>query len=75
MPNPKVEVDRTEGYAPRRVDKRGVLEMLRDEINERLGNAPGQKKDVRVGTEGKGLMEAVDEAVTGAPAPGPSNDY
>lgn len=68
---PGVTVERAKGYPPRRVDKRSILEMLHQEIGEKLG----KNKDRRVGVDGKGLMEAVDEAVTGAPAPGPHNDY
>lgn len=69
--NPKVSIDRTPGYDPRRVDKRSLLEMLHEEIGEKLG----KNKERRVGTDGKGLMEAVDEAVKGAPPPSPTNDY
>lgn len=65
-------VDRS-GDVPRRTDNRGVLHMIHDELGKALGI--GQAKDRNVsGAGGKpqGLMDAVDEAVKGAPAP---NDY
>lgn len=71
--NPKVTIGKAPDGTPQRVDKRGILEMLRDEIDEKLGISA--KKDRKVGVNGKGLMEAVDEAVDGAPAPGLTNDY
>lgn len=65
-------IDRS-GPIPRRTDNRGVLHMIHDELGKALGI--GQAKDVNVNNGGKpqGLMDAVDEAVKGAPAPG--NDY
>lgn len=70
---PGVTIERAKGFPARRVDKRGLLEMLRDEIDEKLSISA--KKERRVGPEGKSLSEFVDEAVNGAPAPGPTNDF
>lgn len=71
--NDSVTVDRS-GPVPVRKDNRGVLHMLHDEIGKALGI--GRAKDVAVrgqGGEKQGLMDAVDEAVKGAPASG--SDY
>lgn len=60
----KVTIDRTPGFAPRRVDNRSLLEMLHQEIGDSLGI--GKEKQRRVGVDGKGLDDAVNEAITGA---------
>lgn len=70
---PGVTVERAPGYAPRRVDKRGVLEMLRDEINEKLGTDGKARR--KYGLQEQTLDEVVDEAVKGAPKPGVNNEY
>ena len=65
------DIDRTEGLPPRRTDKRGVLRMIHDELGKALGI--GRAKDATVrGEDGskQGVMDAVNEAVKGAPAPG-----
>jgi hypothetical protein len=59
-----------------RDDKRGLLHMLHDEIGKAIG--VGQAKDVPVGVVGssgkaQGLMDAVDEAVSGAKNANPDN--
>lgn len=66
-----VTIDRSTDV-PRRIDNRGVLGMLHDELSKHFAakdrnviNQQGQKQ---------GLMDAVDEAVKGAPAPG-SSEY
>lgn len=59
------------GQPATRNDKRGLLHMLHDEIGQRLGI--GQAKDIRVGTEGTGLMDAVDKAVGEAKNANPDN--
>lgn len=66
-----VMIDRS-GDTPVRKDSRGVLHMLRDELNKHFPHAT----DVKVNNGGKpqGLMDAVDEAVKGAPASG-SQEY
>ncbi len=64
-----VTVDRSMDV-PRRKDTRGMLHMLRDELNTHFPKATDRK----VGTQGQDLMSAVDEAVKGAPAPG-SEEY
>lgn len=67
-------VDRAEGARPVRTDNRGILHMVHDELGKALGI--GRAKDLGVrGQDGKqqGLMDAVDEAVKGAPSPG--NEY
>jgi hypothetical protein len=67
------EVDRSTDV-PRRTDKRGVLHMLHDEIGKALGIGQAKDLGVRKATgEHQGLMDAVDEAVKGAPNPG--SDY
>lgn len=68
--NDDVSVDRT-GDVPKRTDNRTVLHMFHDELGKALGI--GRAKDLSVrgqGGEKQGLMDAVDEAVKGAPAPG-----
>lgn len=64
MPDSKVTIDRTPGYPPRREDKRSLLEMLHEEIGSKLGI--GKATDRRVGVDGKGLMDVVDDAVSDA---------
>jgi len=67
------EVDRSTDV-PRRTDKRGVLHMIHDELGKALGI--GRANDLGTQGEGgkhQGVMDAVDEAVKGAPAPG--SDY
>jgi hypothetical protein len=64
-----VDIDRS-GEVPKRTDSRSVMKMLHDELAQHFS-----AKDRTVnngGAQGKqvGLMDAVDEAVTGAPAPG-----
>lgn len=58
-----------------RNDKRGLLHMLHDEIGQHLGI--GGAKDVPVGGvnggKGSGLMDAVDQAITGAKNANPDN--
>lgn len=65
MANKDVSVDRSSDR-PVRTDNRSVLHQLRDALNAHLPT------DVNVNSDGKrqGLMDAVDEAVKGAPAPG-----
>jgi len=60
-------VDRTPGQKPLRTDNRGILHMLHDEIGKQLGI--GRAKDATVNVEGKqtGVMDAVNDAVDGAP--------
>lgn len=68
--NDSVNVDRS-GDRPVRTDNRGILHMMHDELGKALGI--GRAKDVGVRGQGgdkQGLMDAVDEAVKGAPAPG-----
>lgn len=63
-------IDRS-GPVPSRTDNRGVLHMFHDELGKALGI--GRAKDVAVrGQDGRkqGVMDAVDEAVKGAPPPG-----
>lgn len=70
---PDFTVDRS-GPTPVRKDNRGMLHMLHDEIGKALGI--GRAKDVGVqGQNGQhqGVMEAVDDAVTGAKGANP--DY
>jgi hypothetical protein len=57
---------RTVNGVPSRTDNRGVLHMLHDEIGKALGI--GRAKDVNVNDNGqrKGLMDAVDDAISGA---------
>lgn len=64
-----VTVDRS-GDRPVRTDNRSILHMMHDELGKALGI--GRAKDVAVndGGQKKGLMDAVDDAVKGAPAPG-----
>lgn len=62
-----VTVDRS-GERPVRVDNRGMLHMLRDELNKHFPHATDAT--VNVGGKQQGLMDAVDDAVKGAPAPG-----
>lgn len=66
-------IDRT-GDRPVRKDNRGMLHMLHDEIGKTLGigQGTGAGKHV-VGGKPTTVMEAVDDAVKGAPAPG--SDY
>lgn len=64
-------VTREPGKPPVRKDNRGVLHMIHDELGKALGI--GTATDRRVGTEGKGLMDTVDEAVEGAKGANP--DY
>lgn len=64
-----VTVDRSTDV-PRRVDQRSVMKMLHDELSQHFA-----AKDRTVNTGGaqgrqQGLMDAVDEAVKGAPEPG-----
>lgn len=65
-----VTIDRS-GEVPRRIDKRGVLGMLHDELSKHFS-----AKDITVNNGGQrqGLMDAVDDAVKSAPAPG-AGDY
>lgn len=68
--NDEITIDRT-GDRPSRRDNRGILHMMHDELGKALGI--GRAKDVGVrGQDGQhqGLMDAVDEAVKGAPPPG-----
>lgn len=67
-----VTIDRT-GDVPKRTDNRSVLHQLRDALNAHL---PATATDRNVSDNGqkKSLMQAVDDAVTGAPAPG-SQEY
>lgn len=66
-------VDRS-GDVPVRKDNRGVLHMLHDEIGKALGigKGTGAGKHV-IGGKPTSVMDAVDDAVAGAPAPG--SDY
>jgi hypothetical protein len=64
------EIDRSTDR-PARTDKRSVLHMFHDELGKALGI--GRAKDVAVRGENgekQGVMDAVNEAVKGAPAPG-----
>lgn len=65
--NDDVTIDNS-GDRPVRRDNRGMLHMLRDELNKHFPHPT----DVNVNNGGKrqGLMDAVDEAVKGAPDPG-----
>lgn len=62
------------GDRPVRKDNRGVLHMLHEEIGNALGigKSAGAGKHV-VGGKPTTVMDAVDDAVKGAPAPG--SDY
>lgn len=74
MDDSGITIDRS-GDVPVRKDTRGVLHMFHDELGKALGI--GRAKDIGVrgqGGEKQGLMDAVDEAVKGAPPPG-STDY
>lgn len=65
-----VTVDRS-GERPVRKDNRTILHMMHEELGKALGI--GAAKDIAVrgqGGEKQGLMDAVDEAVAGAPPPG-----
>lgn len=66
-------VDRT-GDRPVRTDNRGILHMMHDELGKALGI--GQAKDIGVRNQDgskSGLMDAVDDAVSGAKGSNP--DY
>lgn len=65
-------VDRS-GDTPVRKDNRGLLHMLHDEIGKAIGVNAAKDRTVNGGDRQKGLMDAVDDAVKGAPAPG--GDY
>lgn len=63
-------VDRT-GDRPVRKDNRTMLHMMHQELGKVLGIGAAKDRVVSgQGGERQGLMDAVDEAVTGAPAPG-----
>jgi len=64
------EVDRSTS-TPTRTDKRGLLHMLHDELGKAIGVGAAKDRKVNVGGgKSEGLMDAVDEAVKGAPDPG-----
>lgn len=68
-----VDIDRSTDV-PRRVDSRGLLGMLHDELGKHFA---AKDRTVNVGgAQGRqvGLMDAVDDAVKGAPEPG-SSEY
>jgi hypothetical protein len=62
-----VTIDRTPGQNPVRTDKRGILHMLHDELGKQLGIGQAVDRNVNDAGQKKGLMDAVDDAVTGAP--------
>lgn len=67
-------VDRTPGQVPSRTDNRTILHTLHDELGKALGI--GRAKDAGVVNQDgshSGLMDAVDQAVSGAPKQ--ANDY
>lgn len=66
-----VTVDRS-GERPVRKDTRSMLHMLRDELNKHFPKATD--RTINSGGKQVGLMDAVNEAVDGAPAPG-SQEY
>ena len=59
-------VKREAGKPPVRTDNRGILHMLHDEIGKTLGIGQAKDRTVNSGDGQQGLMDAVDEAVTGA---------
>lgn len=61
-------VDRSNNR-PARTDNRGMLHMLHDEIGKALGIGKGDGTKY-VPNSKPGVMDAVDEAVKGAPPPG-----
>ncbi len=68
-----VTVDRS-GPVPARTDNRSVLKMLHDELTSHFALPKPTDRNVNDGGQKKGLMNAVDDAVNGAPAAG-SEDY
>lgn len=66
-----VEIDRSTDV-PRRIDHRGVLGMLHDELSKHF--AGKDRNVINQSGQKQGLMDAVDEAVKGAPEPG-SGEY
>lgn len=71
MPDDAVTADNS-GAVPRRVDKRGLLHMLHDELGKQLGMSHSTEKEA-VGPGGKTVDELVTDAVNGAPKQ--PNDY
>ena len=69
-----VTIDRS-GSVPRRVDNRGVLHMIHDELGKALGIGQGTGAGKHmVGGKLQTVDDAVNDAVNGAPAPG-SEEY
>lgn len=70
-------VDRSPGQKPLRTDNRGILHMMHDELGKALGIGKGDGAGKHI-INGKGttVMDAVNEAVKGAPAPdSPASEY